>query len=534
MARERLEFVFQYNTAAERTPLYKDQFFNITRNNYGQGPNMITLTGLRNSFEQGEKFRSHYTNDHPYFLSPRYDPTEYFIRTFTDNPSIMSAYSFMLGAHPEQVEGLGLIRESDDKPPLQDAHIDDARKALYLDRPEDKAKPIYIHTGNADGFFFRDIKKMYPGLEKDFNENMKRASSEFESRYGDELYKRLAFSMGRNIGELDFDSVAPFLDDYISAFANGKSTKPFNFNEDTMDLVSRYYYFLIHQGLLRDPALNKVIAHPFLYSLLREILFKAQDYTDIARWEGPCVTSKVSLAFGNRLTYLAALRTLDLDDDVSYNPGWGDQLTFELYQEADQWFVRIYNNNELVRSISRDGKIPLEQFKTYVCTRLYYGDMDAVEAGYEDYHKKAQIKGSQCKSLTQVVPLFGCTLKKEYNYDQSGRSDIGWTQNELRKNDVFRQYGGRAPTDDSLYFIKAKQNSGYSYSYNYGTNSNGYANTGDNLVANNAAGGYDTTFYGGNNGYQYSYNSGDNYQNNGNIYSDSYGSGTFIFNIQHR
>ncbi|CAI2387780.1 unnamed protein product [Moneuplotes crassus] len=526
MAKERLEFVFQYNSAAERTPLYRDQVYNITKNNYGQEPNMITLTGLRNAFNQGEKFRDYYTNDHPYFLSPRYVPSEYFIRTFTDNPGIMSAYAFMLGGHPSQLDGLGLVREKDDSAPLKDNHIDDARRALYLDRAEAKAMPAYIHTGNADGFFFRDIKKMYPGLQDDFNYNLKQAASEFETKYGERLYKRLSFLMGRNIEEISFDSVAQFLDDYICAFANGKATTPFDFNEDMMDLIETYYYYLIHHGLLRDPSLNKVISHPFLYSLLREILFKAQDLTEISRWEGPCVTSKVSLAFGNRLTYLAALRTLNLDDEITYNPGWGDQLTFELYQEAGEWFVKIYKNNELVRSISKDGRIPLEEFKHYVCSRLYYGNLDAVEAGFEDYHKKAQIRGSQCRSLTKVVPLFGCSLKKEYNHDQTGRGDIGWIQNELRANDIFRQYGGRAPTDDSVYFIKAKQNSGYSYTYNYGDNSYStkYANTGNNLIVNNGNGEYDTGYYGGRNiSSGYSSSSGNQLEYRGNIYADSYG-----------
>ena len=414
----------------------------------------------------------------------------------------MSAYSFMLGTHPEQVEGLGLIREKVDSAPLRDANVDDARRALYLDRAVDKAQPVYIHTGNADGFFFRDIKKLIPGLQKDFEYNLKQASQEFEISVGDELFKRLSLLMNVNTEDLDFENIANFLDDYICAFANGKSTAPFDFDKETLELIGQYYYFLINHGLLRDPSLNKVIAHPFLYSLLREILFKAQDESEIARWEGPCVSSKVSLAFGNRLTYLAVLRVLNLDQNILYSPGWGDQLTFELFTENGQWFVRIFNNNEVVTSIESSGNIKLEDFNYYVCSRLYYGDMDAVKAGYEDYHKMAQIKGSQCKSLTKVVPLFGCTLKKEFNHAQNTRTEYGWTQNELKKNDVFRKFGGRGSVDDSIYFIKAKQSDGYSYSYSY---SDGGANSGsstDNLVVNSG------------DSYSYSFNSGKGDGNN--------------------
>lgn len=171
-------------------------------------------------------------------------------------------------------------------------------------------------------------------------------------------------------------------------------------------MISEYFKFLIKHGMLRDQALNRVIAHPFLYSLLREIMFKAQPLSEFNKWEGPCVTSKVSLAFGNKITFLAALEVLNLDHDVSFVPGWGDQLTFELFEEDKKLFVRIYINQKLVTKLTRDGIIPLNRFIDYICSRLYYGDMDAVEKGTEDYHAMANIVG-QCNSLTQVVPLFG-------------------------------------------------------------------------------------------------------------------------------
>lgn len=512
-AKDRTVFVFQYNSASERTPLYTDPRFNITKNNYNQGANQLTLEGLRNSFGQGGAFKDLYTSHHDDFLSPWYEPTEYFVRSFPDNPSIMTAYSFMLGTNPPQVEGLGLIREKKDTAPLRDAHVDDTRRALYLDRPVDGAQPAFVHTGNSDGFFYRDIEKMYPGIKKDVDYNMNAAKQEFEQKHGEEFFYRLARMMNVAAEDIDFDNIAQYLDDYICAVANGKPTYPFNFDNEMKNYISEYYYFLINHGLLRDPALNKVIAHPLLYSMLREILFKAQDETEISRWEGPCVTSKVSLAFGNRLTYLAALRVLNIDKDIIYNPGWGDQLTIELFLRDGEWFVRVFNNNKVVALGTRTGDIPLDYFKAYICERLYFGNLDSVTNGFEDYHEKAGVKG-QCDSMAKTVPLFGCKKKIEFNNAQNKKAEYGWTQTELRSNDIYRKYGGRAPVDDTIYFLAAKARTKQSGDYSYSYSSDSGSSSSDAPA----------------NGYSYSYSSGDSgasdASQNGGSYSYEYSSGS--------
>lgn len=474
MTRENMHFVFQYNTHAERSPMFTaDQRFNITRNNYRQGINQLTLTGLRNAYGQGEAFKDVYTNHHKGFLSQIYNPGEFFIRTYPDNPSAMSAYAFVLGTDPDHVEGLGLVQEKGLIAPLSNAHIDDARKALYLDRAVSRAKPAYVYSGNSDGFFFRDVNSMYPGLQKDFDKNMDTASQEYSYKTGGKLFSRMSNIMNVGKGDINFRNLAKYLDDYICAYSNEKSTYPFVLDEETQSMISDYYVFLIDRGLLRDPALNKVIAHPFLYSLLREILFKAQPEFELDKWEGPCVTSKVSLAFGNRLTYLAALKVLNINENVIYNPGWGDQLTFELFEENDEWYVRIFNNNKLVTLDSCDSNIKLQDFKDYVCSRLYYGNMDAVESGHEDYHAISNIQGGRCSSLTQIVPLFGCKKKVEFNREQRKQNEYGWTQDELRNQDQMTKYGSRGSNvDDSLIFIGESVSPTFGVSRFLGNNNN--------------------------------------------------------------
>ena len=88
-----------------------DQRYNITKNYYKQGFNQLTLNGLRNEFSQGEAFKDLYANKHQGFLSQRYDPSEFFVRSYPDNPSVMSAYAFILGTDSSLVEGIGLIQE---------------------------------------------------------------------------------------------------------------------------------------------------------------------------------------------------------------------------------------------------------------------------------------------------------------------------------------------------------------------------------------------------------------------------------------
>ena len=432
-----------------------DQRYNITKNNYRQGLDQLTLNGLRNEYTQGEVFKDLYITQNRGFLSKEYNPSEYFVRSYPDNPSVMSAYAFLLGTDPKYVEGIGLIQEKGAIPPLSNAQVDDTRRALYLSKNEDKAKPAYVYSGNSDGFFFKDIQSMYPGIQRDFEKNIHEASVEYQSKTKNRLFEVLSNQMNVPASEITFYSLAKYLDDYICAYSNERSTIPFNFDKNTEEMVSEYFTYLIKHGMLRDQALNKVIAHPFLYSLLREIMFKAQPQSEFSKWEGPWVTSKASLSFGNRLTFLAALEVLNLDQDINYVPGWGDQLTFELFEEDRKLFIRIFINQKLVTQLSRDGVIPLNQFIDYVCSRLYYGDLDAVEKGTEDYHAMANVIG-QCHSLTQVVPLFGWTKKKQYTFEQNNNYQYGWVQDSLRKNDKMTNYGnGKWCVDNSIIFTSS-------------------------------------------------------------------------------
>ena len=281
-----MHFVFQYNTHGERTPIFTvDQHFNITKNNYLQGDNQLTTNGLRNAYSQGEVFKNNYGNEK--YFKGSYDPNDYFIRASNDNPSVMSAYAFLLGTNPQQVEGLGLIQDKRAQSPISDIYVEEARHKLYLDRALGSAKPAYIYAGNSDNFFYHDIQNMYPKLEKDFNDNLRQAENEFEFRYGSALYDKLASLINVPRSKTNFFEVAKYLDDYICALSNKMSTEPFNFDRDTLKVVSEYFDFMIRRGILRDPAMNKIIAHPMLYSLLREVLFKAQSEEELDKWEGP-------------------------------------------------------------------------------------------------------------------------------------------------------------------------------------------------------------------------------------------------------
>lgn len=431
-----------------------DQRFNITKNNYRQGINQLTIDGLRNEFKQGESFRDNYVYQHNNFLSHIYDPSEYFIRSFPDNPSVVSSYAFLMGIDYNNVEGIGLIQEKGAESPVSNQQIDDTRRALSIGRKRDGAKPIYVYSGNSDGFFFKDIASMYPGLQKDFDRNVDDAGKEYEYITDNRLFTIMSFAMNIPLEDINFKNLARYLDDYICAYSNNRNVSPFNFDSKTEEMISEYYVYLIKHGMLRDPALNKVLAHPFLYSLLREIMFKAQTLRDQDKWEGPCVTSKVSLAFGNRLTFLAALDVLNFDHDIVYNPGWGDQLTFELFEEDRELFVRIYINGELVTHLSRDGIIPLNNFIEYVCSRLYFGNMEKVKQGLEDYRQIAELTGGKCDSLTEVVPLFGCKMKEKYQFDQDTNKFYGWNEEVVRNNNRLTQIGNGRYNDNAIYFIQ--------------------------------------------------------------------------------
>jgi hypothetical protein len=196
-------------------------------------------------------------------------------------------------------------------------------------------------------------------------------------------------------------------------------------------------------------------------------MFKAQSDQELDQWEGPCISCKYSLAFGNRLTYLAAMSVLGIEEGVTYSPGWGDQLTFELHQENGQWFVKIFNNQIQVKLNSQDGNIPLDEFREYVCSRMYFGDLDAVAAGAEDYHQMANLKGGSCTSIAKVVPLFGCKKKSNYQESENSHPELGWTRDELNNNEKIDRFGKGRMHQSVMYLGQSSSSgsSGSSYSY---------------------------------------------------------------------
>ena len=339
---------------------------------------------------------------------------------------------------------------------MDSAHVDDARRALYLDRHEDGARQAYVYSGNSDSFFFKDIQNMYSGIKRDFERNMYEASVDYQMKTDNKLFEILSNVMNVPRSEITFFNLAKYLDDYIWAKENDRPLTPFYFDQSTNDMISEYFTYYFKHGMLRDPALNKVVAHPFLFSLLREIMFKAQPSSEFNKWEGAWVTSKVSLSFGNQLTFFAALEMLNFDKDIDYIPRSGKQLTFELFEIDNEFFIRIYINNKLMTLLARDGVIPLNYFIDYVWSRLYQGNVEGVEEGTEDYHSIANAYPGKCQSFTQTVPLFGWSKKKQYSFDQTHNYEFGWTQDTIKKSDSLTKYGN-GKLSDTVIFIDSDQ-----------------------------------------------------------------------------
>lgn len=192
-----------------------DQKYNITKNNYRQGNDQLTIEGLKNEFRQGESFRDNYIYKQDDFLGHMYDPSEYFVRSFPDNPSIVSAYAFLMGVDSNNIEGIGLIQEQGAESTVSNQQIDDTRRALSLGEHRDGSKPAYVYSGNSDGFFFKDMTSMYPGLDKDFERNIDDAGKEYEYITDNRLFTIVAGAMNVPASEINFKNLATYLDDYI-------------------------------------------------------------------------------------------------------------------------------------------------------------------------------------------------------------------------------------------------------------------------------------------------------------------------------
>jgi len=96
--------------------------------------------------------------------------------------------------------------------------------------------------------------------------------------------------------------------------------------------------------------------------------------------------------FGDWVTSQTILKVLG--EEYDYFPSYNNQIVFELYDRDTQPYVYAsYNGQPMsLMGIAEEGNIMFNQFQDLICDLIYYGDIDKVKEGEEDWGSDAYQK----------------------------------------------------------------------------------------------------------------------------------------------
>lgn len=91
----------------------------------------------------------------------------FYIRALGDQPSIMSAYAFMLGIYPDALNGIEVHADQlDGAIPVTSKDINSIRPDCGLQTPSSKKfEALDLWPGNKDHAFLSKALEQYPGLK---------------------------------------------------------------------------------------------------------------------------------------------------------------------------------------------------------------------------------------------------------------------------------------------------------------------------------------------------------------------------------
>ncbi|CAI2366634.1 unnamed protein product [Moneuplotes crassus] len=380
--------VSKYIVNGESTPsFYPNDVENTTKVDYGLGPNEITDLGLKNMNKMGKVTKKELSVDRN-IIPTFYDPKYVFTRGMSEQKTIYSAYSYLLGMFPHSINGVDFKSElMDDGETIPLKYLDNIRKRSGMDNRLCKNRTLQYYGGNRDYEFIESHFDQYPSLKYKMLKNLQDAKVIFEREYGNELYETMSRTMRIDTDRLDFYNSIDYLEDYVTAKYNKKKT-PYHFDESTDLLIEVYYTHYFKLGIFKDPAILRVFTHSYFVNLAKEMLLKSQVdqesiYVGLANEN--IDTMGLSLHFGNQITFLAIMHQINTLEQ--YFPSYGDELSWTLYKKrGEYWVFGEYDDEKLNLESKANsmGEISLDRFITYICSKVYFGDIKKVLRGEED------------------------------------------------------------------------------------------------------------------------------------------------------
>ena len=408
-------FISSLITQGERTPAFTgNPEYQVTGVNYDQGPGRITVTGEKSLNSRGPQLRGEYGQGR--FLPRTYDPATIFVRSINDQQSIIGAYAYLLGVYPDTLNGITLEPdiEAITTVPVKNFDVNSVRGNVRLSAPTGSTKQGKIYPGNADALFLTQIGELYPGVKKVLDQQLYDAKVEYEETHGTKFYEDFAAAIHKPIDNVNFYTVFRYADDILTTKANGEPSAV-TLSKDLMDQVSVYYGHYFGNGLFRDRTLTRAFTHNYLSSVAHELTLKMED-DQTGKWSGKGIHEvKHSVYLGNHLTLLAALNLFNEVED--YHVDFNDELRFQLFKRSGRYYVRtLLNDRELsLEGTNTSGEAEFDSWRDYICSKLYYGNIDNVRQGKENTNEHIRLRDSCQNFLSNAFYTNDKVLLKDHD-----------------------------------------------------------------------------------------------------------------------
>ena len=325
-AEETLIFAIDLIRHGDRTPIYDLPNFPYS---WKEGLGELTAEGMNQEFQRGMQFRQRYIEQN-HLLPPEYHAEAIYVRSSDINRTLMSAESVMMGLYPL---GTGPHLSSTGKPALPSAYQPIPIHTVPLD--QDK-----LFISDQDKEHIQKILKQYVFTSKQWQQK----TNELQSKF-----KHWSEASGLPINSLDQTVVSLGNNLYIRKLHHVPLPKGIS-EQDAKEITATgiWAFSTAYQ--------SKEITDPVGHAMLSAM----GNYFDQARQHKTKL--KYVLFSGHDSTIMCVLNTLGapLINDV---PPYASDLNFSLYQNADNYYVKIsFNGKPVIVPACHGNTCSLQQF----------------------------------------------------------------------------------------------------------------------------------------------------------------------------
>ena len=378
LARETIFVMDISNHGASGSKYASDPEYDVTNNNFSKS-GQLTATGMKQMYDSGKSFKSEYI-DQQRFMSSKFDPEAVYYHSVVDQSSLMSAYSFNLGAYPDSVSYLeftdGLSGQANAK-----THETNVRTSLGLSNsPSYGSKNIPVKT--EEGFmYWRDPSTQCSGVDRKVQSNLESAKRTYDGKYRN-LYSQLASKFGKSSNKFSFETTHLYLDDYEKAQQAGASYPKFPNQQSINSQIDNYERDYYYEGVLGGNHISRVISSPVLNYLFVTTFAKseiAQKKLNSSKFQ----KLKYAHFFSDDIPFASLLKTLGYSETKAPSPA--ETMRFELFSTNGKQYVRWTVDGEVMNiKGAQNGILDLDTFFRTIYPLLYFGSIDNVCNGIEE------------------------------------------------------------------------------------------------------------------------------------------------------